>query len=200
MLEAVPGIRQLFPIQKHHEIRQNRIGIDAAGADLTHQIHTHGIAAEREERALAERKNAAIAPDQIDRQSEDRVTEIFSEQCHQIGGDVEVGGLRHREIEHRHGDRNGRQRDQENSRGAVERSDEDMRVHASTALPLSANRPRGRFCMNRMIRTRMAILPSTAPATGSRNLLAMPSVKAPTSVPHKLPTPPNTTTMKESMM
>jgi len=46
----------------------------------------------------------------------------------------------------------------------------------------------------------MAILPSTAPATGSRNLLAMPSVKAPTSVPHRLPTPPNTTTMKESMM
>ena len=46
----------------------------------------------------------------------------------------------------------------------------------------------------------MAILPSTAPATGSRNLLAMPSVKAPTSVPQRLPTPPNTTTMKLSMM
>ena len=72
--------------------------------------------------------------------------------------------------------------------------------HASTALPLSANMPRGRFWMNRMISTRMAILPSTAPAKGSRNLLAMPSAKAPTSVPHKFPTPPNTTTMKLSMM
>ena len=36
--------------------------------------------------------------------------------------------------------------------------------HASTARPLSANRPRGRFWMNRMISTRIAILPSTAPA------------------------------------
>ena len=65
-----------------------------------------------------------------------------------------------------------------------------------TARPLSANKPRGRFWMNRMMKTRTAILPSTAPAKGSRNLLAMPSVKAPTSVPHRLPTPPNTTTMK----
>src|ERR1039458_1571231 len=47
--------------------------------------------------------------------------------------------------------------------------------------------------MNRMMNTRMAILPSTAPANGSRNLLAMPSVSAPTSVPHRFPTPPNTT-------
>ena len=36
--------------------------------------------------------------------------------------------------------------------------------HASTALPLSANRPRGRFWMNRMMRTSTTILPSTAPA------------------------------------
>ena len=71
----------------------------------------------------------------------------------------------------------------------------DVEAHASTARPLSANSPRGRFWMNRMISTRMAILPRTAPATGSRNLLAMPSVKAPTSVPQRLPTPPNTTTM-----
>src|SRR6185369_15786779 len=102
-----------------------------------------------------------------------------------------------------------RQRDQhaepgdhhdEDGGAAVQRTRQDMRRHASTARPLSANRPRGRFWMNRMISTRMAILPSTAPATGSRNLLAMPSVKAPTSVPQKLPTPPNTTTMQESMM
>jgi len=40
----------------------------------------------------------------------------------------------------------------------------------------------------------------TAPAIGSRNLLTIPNVSAPTVVPHKLPTPPNTTTMKLSMM
>src|SRR5215472_16640709 len=107
---------------------------------------------------------------------------------------------RHREIEDRHQERGSRDHDQKNRGAAIERADEEVRAHASTALPLSANRPRGRFWMNRMMNTRMAILPSTAPATGSRNLLAMPSTNEPTSVPHRLPTPPNTTTMKLSMM
>src|SRR6516165_2202924 len=90
--------------------------------------------------------------------------------------------------------------DHEGDGAAIERADKDMRGHASTARPLSANMPRGRFWMKRMMRTRTAILPRTAPAYGSRNLLAMPSVNAPTSVPHRLPTPPKTTTMNESMM
>ena len=42
--------------------------------------------------------------------------------------------------------------------------EECARDHASTALPLSANRPRGRFWMNTMIATSSRILPSTAPA------------------------------------
>ena len=36
--------------------------------------------------------------------------------------------------------------------------------HASTARPFSANRPRGRFWMKRMMKTSTRILPSTAPA------------------------------------
>src|SRR6187402_1459290 len=149
---------------------------------------------------MAERENAAIAPDQVDRQRQDGVADIFAEQRHQIG----------RHLEHRaRGQQQVGQRDQDADRGdhrekdggaAIQRTLEHMRHHASTARPLTANRPRGRFWMNRMISTRIAILPSTAPATGSRNLLAMPSVKAPTSVPQRLPTPPNTTTMKESMI
>src|SRR5205085_5113378 len=102
--------------------------------------------------------------------------------------------------ERRHDDRDNREQDQEDDGDAVERADQRRGDHASTARPLRANRPRGRLWMNRMMRTRMRILPSTAPAYGSRNLLAMPSENAPTSVPHRLPTPPNTTTMKESMM
>ena len=54
--------------------------------------------------------------------------------------------------------------------------------------------------VNRMINTRTTIFPSTAPKEGSKNLLAMPSVNAPTNVPQRFPTPPNTTTMKLSMM
>ena len=50
-------------------MKSGRIGllIDAARADLAHQIHAHGVAAEREERAVAERQDAGIAPDQIER-------------------------------------------------------------------------------------------------------------------------------------
>src|SRR5262249_30840220 len=173
---------------------------DATAADLPHQIHAHGVAAEREEGAVAEREDAAIAPDQIDREREDGVADIFAPQRHQIGRHLEEGALRQQQVRQRNQDTEAGDDQDEDRSGAVERAGEDVGHHASTARPLSANRPRGRFWMNRMISTRMAILPSTAPATGSRNLLAMPSVKAPTSVPQRLPTPPNTTTMKESMM
>src|SRR5262249_45246664 len=107
---------------------------------------------------------------------------------------------RQEQVRQRDQDAAGGNHGQKDGRAAIERTREHVRGHASTARPLSANRPRGRFWMKRMISTRMAILPSTAPATGSRNLFAMPSEKAPTSVPQRLPTPPNTTTMKESMM
>src|SRR5689334_19357432 len=109
-------------------------------------------------------------------------------------------GLRQHEVEQRNENADCRQDSQEGERATVERAQDEVSGHASTARPFKANNPRGRFWMNRMISTRIAILPSTAPAYGSRNLLAIPSVNAPTSVPHRLPTPPNTTTMKESMM
>src|SRR4051794_25945517 len=98
---------------------------------------------------------------------------------------------RHQKIEERHPDCNRGKQQHENSRATVEDAGEregGLHVHASTARPLSANNPRGRFWMNNMMSTRIAILASTAPATGSRNLLAIPSVKAPTNVPQRLPT------------
>src|SRR5262249_37608634 len=166
-----------------------------------HQVHAHGVAAEREERAVAERQDAGVTPDQVDRERQQRVADVLAEQRDEIGRDVERRRRRHRQIENRNDDREGREQHQEDARAAVDDAGQRKGAHhASTALPLSANMPRGRFWMNRMMRTRMAILPSTAPAYGSRNLLAMPSVNAPTSVPHKLPTPPKTTTMNESMM
>src|SRR6187401_2713642 len=149
---------------------------------------------------MAEREDAAIAPDQVDRQREDGVAGIFAEQRHQIGRHLEHRAGRQQQVGQRDQHAEAGHHQDEDGGAAVERTRQEMRRHASTARPLSANSPRGRFWMNRMISTRMAILPSTAPATGSRNLLAMPSVKAPTSVPQRLPTPPNTTTMKLSMM
>ena len=51
-----------------------------------------------------------------------------------------------------------------------------------------------------MMKTRIRILASTAPAQGSMNLLSTPSEKAAAKVPQRLPAPPNTTTRKLSMM
>ncbi len=102
-VEAPPGDRQRLPVQEHHEIRQDRIGVDAARADLAHQIHAHRVATEREEGAVAERQDAAIAPDEIERDGEDRVAKVLAEQLHQIGRDVErrIGGRRQRQDRHR---------------------------------------------------------------------------------------------------
>ncbi len=95
VVEEIPEERQFLPVQEHHEVRQDRIGIDAAGADLAHQVHAHGVAAEREERAVAERQDADIAPDQIDRERQQAVADIFAEQRDQIGRDVEGRAGRH---------------------------------------------------------------------------------------------------------
>src|SRR6185312_5900142 len=157
------------------------------------------VTAEREERAVAQRENADVTPDQVDRKRQNGVADVLAEQRDEVGRHVQRRGLRKRQIEQRHQHRECAERAEKDHRAAVEPADQ-RRHHASTARPLSANNPRGRFWMNRMMKTRIAILPSTAPAKGSRNLLAMPRVKAPTSVPHRFPTPPNTTTRKLSMM
>src|SRR6516162_10599046 len=149
---------------------------------------------------MAEREDAAIAPDQVDCERKDGIADIFAPQRHQIGRHLECRSRGQQQIGERNQDAARCDHKHEGGRTAIERTREHVRHHASTARPFSANRPRGRFWMNRMMSTRIAILPSTAPATGSRNLLAMPSVKAPTRVPQRFPTPPNTTTMKESMM
>src|ERR687887_388461 len=101
--------------------------------------------------------------------------------------------LRNRQMQDWHQNRREAQ-DRDKDLAAAVAIEGRARDHASTALPLSANKPRGRLWMKRIISTRIAILPSTAPAKGSRSLLAMPSDSAPTSVPQRLPTPPNTTT------
>ena len=63
-----------------------RIAVDAAGADLAHEVHAHGIAAEREEGAVAEREDAAIAPDEIERDGENGEAGVFAEQGEDVRG------------------------------------------------------------------------------------------------------------------
>ncbi len=135
VVEAVPVDRQLGPVQEHHEVRPDRIGIDAARADLAHQVHAHRVAAEREERAVAEREDAAIAPDQVDREREQRVADILAPQRHQIGRHMPRRARRQQQIEQRHRDADRREHQDEPDRAAVERADERRAGHAPLMPP-----------------------------------------------------------------
>src|SRR4029077_16612766 len=110
------------------------------------------------------REDAAIAPDQVDRQRQQREAEVLAEQRHEIRRQMERRGRRHHQIEQRHQNADDGQGDEEGDGAAIERASDEAGYHAATALPFKANSPRGRFWMNRMISTRMAILASTAPA------------------------------------
>src|ERR1700722_5241706 len=142
---------------------------------------------------MAQRENSGKSPDQVDRQGQHRKAQVLADQCDGVGRHVRGGRWLGAKVQHGKSDGTAQYEHQSQRRCAIE-------GHASAARPLSGNIPRGRRWMNRISITNTAIFPSTAPATGSRNLLRMPSVRAPITVPHRLPTPPNTTTMKLSIM
>ncbi len=119
--------------------------IDAARADLAHQVHAHCVAAEREEGAVAEREDAAIAPDEVEGEGEQRVAQVLAPQCHRGGAEMECRSRRHGEVQDGNDDDGRRQQRQEDDAAMVGGFDEASRDHASTARPLSANNPRGRF-------------------------------------------------------
>ena len=56
----------------------------------------------------------------------------------------------------------------------------------------------GRRWMKRTMKTSTRILPKTAPVTGSSSLFTTPMLRAALTVPASFPTPPSTTTRKES--
>ena len=119
MAEPGPEPGQLRPVQEHHEIRQQRIAIHPAGADLTHQIHAHRVAAEREERRMAEAENAAEPPDEVDRQRQHRVAHVLADQGHHVGRHVERRRGRHQQVEDRHQQCRDEQEGHERQPGAV---------------------------------------------------------------------------------
>ena len=80
VVEAVPEPGQRLIVQKHHEVGQDRIAVHAPGADLPHQIHAHGVAAERKKRRVPEAQNAAVAPDQVDCQRQHPVTQVLADE------------------------------------------------------------------------------------------------------------------------
>jgi hypothetical protein len=56
------------------------IAVHAPRADLPHQIHAHGVAAERKKSRVPQAQNAAVAPDQIDRQRQHPVAQVLADQ------------------------------------------------------------------------------------------------------------------------
>src|SRR5690606_24780273 len=127
--------------------------------------------------------------------------------CQAVGRDIQ-GMIGRQKVQQRHGDEDHQHQQADGQRdpwtelgaGAGENGLIQWHGHQSITLPFSANRPCGRFWMNRMISARIRILPSTAPICGSRNLFTTPRPKAASTLPASWPTPPSTTTRKESMM
>jgi hypothetical protein len=104
-----PEPRQFLPVEEDHEIRQIAL-VTAVTPDLAHQVHAEGVAAEGEEQPMAERENAAVAPDQVHRHGDDRVAEDLAGQGDEVGRQVQrMLGWQH-QVHDRHGNQRERRR------------------------------------------------------------------------------------------
>jgi len=112
----VPG--QLLPVQEHHEIRQDRVAVGAAIADLAHQVHAHGVAAEGEEGAVAEAEDTEVTPNQVHRYRQQGVTQVFTQQGDGIGADIQGAVFRHEQVQRADHNQGGEEHAQENLGGA----------------------------------------------------------------------------------
>jgi hypothetical protein len=83
-----PEPRQFLPVKEDHEIRQIAL-VAAIAPDLAHQVHAEGVAAQGEEQPMAERENAAVAPDQVHRHSDNRVAEDLAGQGDEVRRQVQ---------------------------------------------------------------------------------------------------------------
>jgi len=114
------------------------MAVDAARTDLAHQIHAHRVAAERKESAVPERQDAAIAPDEIEGERQDRVGEVFAEQHHRAGADMEKRVRRHQQIGDGHKNGEGGQQGEENAAAIVRHFEKAREDHCPTLI---ARRP-----------------------------------------------------------
>jgi len=107
----VPG--QFFPVQKHHEIGQIGL-IVAVATNRAHQIHAHGIAAERKKETMPEAQHPAHAPDEIERQRRDHVAHDLAGQRQRKRRNVQQMALREQHMASRHADRHSKEHDHQN--------------------------------------------------------------------------------------
>ena len=111
MLGAGPVPGKRFPVEKHHEVGQVAV-IHAVATDAAHEVHAHGVAAERKEQAVAEAQNAAVAPHEIERQRRDGVAHDLADKRHGVSRQVQRMRGRQHQRTHRH-DHHHRQHERE---------------------------------------------------------------------------------------
>src|ERR671914_106656 len=73
----------------------------AAGANLAHEIHAHGITAQGEKGAMPKAQYPTVPPDEIEGDGEQGIGEILTPQSHRVSRQVKPGGFRYQEIEYR---------------------------------------------------------------------------------------------------
>ncbi len=121
------------------------MAVDAPVADLAHQVHAHGVAAQGEESAVAEAENAAVAPHQVQRQGQQGVAQVLAQQADGIAAHVQTGLRRHQQVEQSDDDHRAEQNAQEGFGGAVGERGGEIRMshYSSAARPRCGNSPRG---------------------------------------------------------
>ena len=112
---------------------------------------------------MAEREDAAEAPDEIDGERQRGVAEILADELYRPGWRAKGAAGRQEQVRQRHEDADRQNQQDEEAQVAGHTLPEKTRDH-STDRPFSANSPRGRRWMNMMMNTSTRILPSTAPA------------------------------------
>ena len=144
-VEAVPVPGQLLPVKEHHEVRQRGVAVDAPVADLAHQVHAHGVAAQGEEGAVAEAEDAAVTPHQVQRQRQQGVAQVLAQQADGIAAHVQTGFRRHQQVEQGDDQHGPEQNAQEGFGGAVGERGGEIRMshYSSAARPRCGNSPRG---------------------------------------------------------
>ncbi len=85
MVESMPEPRQRLIVQKHHEVGQNGIAVDAPRANLAHQIHAHGISTQAKKAACPRLRIPQYPQMRSRRKGQHAVAQILAEE-----GDGEV--------------------------------------------------------------------------------------------------------------
>src|SRR5262249_18505053 len=154
-----------------HKVGHLCIAVNTARPDLPHQMHSHGIAAQCEKSAMPKAENACVTPDEVKRQSQYCIREVLAGERNRVRRCMQWNPGRYHKVHP--GEQQYRRRQN--------RGYDPSGLHASTARPRTGISPRGLRWMNKITITNNTILPSTAPANGSRSLLTMPNVNAPST-------------------